>query len=53
MTLLNSSLFPNGPKALDDEVPDVRADVIEELLDPSADEGLRWRTPSNAAREPA
>ena len=29
------SLFPNGPKALDDQIPDIRADVIEGLLDPS------------------
>jgi hypothetical protein len=35
VTLLDQSLFPNGPKALDDQVPDVRADVIEGLLDPS------------------
>jgi hypothetical protein len=35
VTLLDRSLFPNGPKALDDQVPDVRADVIEGLLDPS------------------
>ena len=35
VTLLDRSLFPNGPKALDDQVPDIRADVIQALLDPS------------------
>jgi hypothetical protein len=35
VTLLDSSLFPNGPRALDDQVPDIRADVIEGLLDPT------------------
>ena len=35
VTLLDSSMFPNDQKALDDQVPDVRADVIEALLDPS------------------
>jgi hypothetical protein len=35
VTLLDRSLFPNGPKALDDQIPDIRADVIEGLLDPS------------------
>jgi hypothetical protein len=35
VTLLDRSLFPNSPKALDDQVPDIRADVIEGLLDPS------------------
>jgi hypothetical protein len=34
VTLLDRSLFPNGPRALDDQVPDIRADVIEALLDP-------------------
>ena len=33
---VDSSLFPNGPRALDDQVPDIRADVIEAFwLDPS------------------
>jgi hypothetical protein len=35
VTLLDSSLFPNDPKALDDQYPDIRASVIEALLDPS------------------
>jgi hypothetical protein len=35
VTLLDSSLFPNGPRALDDQFPDIRADVIEGLLDPT------------------
>jgi hypothetical protein len=35
VTLLDSSMFPNDPKALDDQVADIRADVIEGLLDPS------------------
>jgi hypothetical protein len=35
VTLLGSSLFPNGPEALDDKEPDTRANVIGGLLDPS------------------
>jgi hypothetical protein len=35
VTLLDSSLFPNDPKALDNQIPDIRADVIEGLLDPA------------------
>ncbi len=35
VTLLGSSLFPTGSKTLADHHPDVRADVIEALLDPS------------------
>jgi hypothetical protein len=34
VTLLGSSSFPNGPRALDDQSLDIRADVIEALLDP-------------------
>ena len=35
VTLLNSSSFPNGPKVLDNQYSDVRANVIEGLLDPA------------------
>jgi hypothetical protein len=35
VTLLSPSLFPNDARSLDDQFPDVRADVIESLLDPS------------------
>ena len=35
VTLLDSSLFPNSAKALDNTYPDVRANVLEGLLDPS------------------
>jgi hypothetical protein len=35
VTLLDPSLFPNDARSLDDQFPDVRADVIEALLDPS------------------
>ncbi len=34
VTLLGQSAFSNGPRALDDQNRDVRADVIEGLLDP-------------------
>jgi hypothetical protein len=34
VTLLGPSLFANGPQALDNQAPDVRANVIEALLDP-------------------
>jgi hypothetical protein len=35
VTLLDTSLFPVGTMALDDKYPDVRADMVEGLLDPS------------------
>jgi hypothetical protein len=35
ITLLDTTLFPNGPRSLDDQYPDVRAEVIEGLLDPA------------------
>jgi hypothetical protein len=35
VTLLDSSLFPNDVKALDDQFPVIRANVIEGLLDPT------------------
>jgi hypothetical protein len=35
VTLLGPSSFPADAKALDDQTPDVRANVIEGLLDPS------------------
>lgn len=35
VTLLGASSFPNGEKALDDQSHDIRADVIEALLDPA------------------
>jgi hypothetical protein len=35
VTLLGPTLFPSGKMALDDKYPDVRADVIEGLLDPA------------------
>ncbi len=34
VTLLSPSSFPNGPMALDDKNPDIRASIIEGLLDP-------------------
>jgi hypothetical protein len=34
VTLLSPASFPNGPMALDDSNPDIRASVIEGLLDP-------------------
>ncbi len=34
VTLLDTSLFPVGTMALDDKYPDVRANMIEGLLDP-------------------
>lgn len=35
VTLLDTSLFPNDARSLDDQYPDIRADVIEALLDPT------------------
>ncbi len=35
VTLFNPSLFPVNTMALDDKYPDIRADLIEALLDPS------------------
>jgi hypothetical protein len=35
VTLLDTTLFPNDARSLDDQFPDVRADVIEGLLDPN------------------
>jgi hypothetical protein len=35
VTLLGSSMFANDVKALDDQLPVIRADVIEGLLDPT------------------
>jgi hypothetical protein len=35
VTLLDTTPFPTGPKALGDLDPDIRAEVIEGLLDPS------------------
>ena len=35
VTVLDQSMFPNDAKSLDDQSPDIRADVIEGLLDPA------------------
>jgi len=35
VALLDTSLFPNDVKALDDKNPDIRGNIIEALLDPS------------------
>ncbi|HBK04321.1 MAG TPA: hypothetical protein DDZ81_00475 [Acetobacteraceae bacterium] len=35
VTLLNPTMFPNGPLAFDDKYPDPRAGVIQGFLDPS------------------
>jgi hypothetical protein len=35
VTLLGSSMYPNGTRALDDQSLDIRADIVEALLDPA------------------